>query len=131
MKAGSLRNAVEQGVLNKGVMYECIKNNVPFILAGSIRDDGPIPDVITDNLEAQRKYKELLKDVDLVLMLGTMLHSIAVGNLLPATVKVVCVDINPSVAVKLMDRGTAQAVGIITDIGTFLPLLADELWRMK
>ena len=131
MKAGSLRNAVEQGVLNKGVMYECIKNNVPFILAGSIRDDGPIPDVITDNLEAQRKYKELLKDVDLVLMLGTMLHSIAVGNLLPATVKVVCVDINPSVAVKLMDRGTAQAVGIVTDIGTFLPLLADELWRMK
>lgn len=131
MKAGSLRKAVEKGILTKGIMYECIQNNVPYVLAGSIRDDGPIPDVTTDSLEAQSKYKELLKDVDLVLMLGSMLHSIAVGNLLPATVKVVCVDINPAVATKLMDRGTAQAIGIVTDIGTFLPMLTEELWKIR
>jgi len=131
MKAGSLRKAVEKGVLTKGIMYECVQNNVPYVLAGSIRDDGPIPDVITDTLQAQSQYKELLKDVDLVLMLGTMLHSIAVGNLLPAPVKVVCVDINPAVATKLMDRGTAQAIGIVTDIGTFLPMLTEELWKIR
>jgi len=131
MKAGSLKKAVEKGVLTKGIMYECIQNNVPYVLAGSIRDDGPLPDVITNNIQAQQQYKELLTNVDLVLMLGSMLHSIAVGNLLPATVKTVCVDINPAVATKLMDRGTAQAIGIVTDIGTFLPMLTEELWKIR
>ncbi|MEM3383717.1 MAG: TIGR00300 family protein [Nitrososphaerales archaeon] len=127
MKVGSLYEAVKKGVLKKGIMYECIMNNVPFALAGSIRDDGPLPDVITDVIEAQKRYKELLKDVKLVIMLASTLHSIAVGNLLPSTMKVVCVDINPAVTIKLMDRGTAQAAGIVSDVGAFLPLLVNEL----
>lgn len=127
MKAGSLSEAVKKGVLRKGIMYECVKNKVPFALAGSIRDDGPLPDVITDVVEAQKRYKELLKNVKLVVMLASTLHSIAVGNLLPSTVKVVCVDINPAVTTKLMDRGTAQAAGIVSDVGAYLPLLVDEL----
>jgi len=129
MKAGSLSEAVKKGVLKKGIMYECIVNKVPFALAGSIRDDGPLPDVITDMVEAQKRYKELLKDVKLVIMLASTLHSIAVGNLLPSTMKVICVDINPAVTTKLMDRGTAQAAGIVSDVGAFLPLLVDELER--
>ncbi|MEM3078182.1 MAG: TIGR00300 family protein, partial [Nitrososphaerales archaeon] len=127
MKSNSLSEAVKKGVLKKGIMYECIVNGVPFALAGSIRDDGPLPDVITDVVKAQKRYKELLKDVKLVIMLASTLHSIAVGNLLPSTMKVVCVDINPAVTTKLMDRGTAQAAGIVSDVGTFLPLLVDEL----
>jgi lysine-ketoglutarate reductase/saccharopine dehydrogenase-like protein (TIGR00300 family) len=131
IKAGSLKDAVKQGILKKGIMYECIINGIPFALAGSIRDDGPLPDVITDVVEAQRRYRELLKGASMVLMLATMLHSIAVANLLPSTVKVVLVDINPAVATKLLDRGTAQAVTVISDVGTFLPILADELGRLK
>ncbi len=131
MKAGSLREAVRKGILKKGIMFECIVNSVPYTLAGSIRDDGPIPDVITDSVEAQRKYREILNGAELVLMLASMLHSIAVANLLPSTVKTVCVDINAAVPTKLLDRGTAQAIGIISDVGTFLPLLADELARLK
>jgi len=127
MKAGSLSEAVKKGVLKKGIMYECIVNKVPFALAGSIRDDGPLPDVITDTVKAQKRYKELLKGAKLVVMLASTLHSIAVGNLLPSTIKVVCVDINPAVTTKLMDRGTAQAAGIVSDVGVFLPLLVDEL----
>ncbi len=127
MKSNSLSEAVKKGVLKKGIMYECIVNEVPFALAGSIRDDGPLPDVITDVVKAQKRYRELLKDVKLVIMLASTLHSIAVGNLLPSTMKVVCVDINPAVTTKLMDRGTAQAAGIVSDVGTFLPLLVDEL----
>jgi len=111
-------------------MYECIRNNVDFVLAGSIRDDGPIPDVITDVLEAQDAMRKTLKNADLVLMLATTLHSIAVGNMLPSTVKTICVDINPAVVTKLTDRGT-YAIGIISDVGTFLPRLVHELWQIE
>lgn len=131
MKAGSLKSLVERKILKKGIFYECLTNGVPFALAGSIRDDGPIPDVITDTTEAQKRYIELLKDASIVIMLATMLHSIAVGNFLSSTVKVVCVDINPAVATKLTDRGTAQAIGIVSDVGTFLPLLVEELEQLK
>ena len=133
-KAGSIKNMVENKILKKGIMYECIINNVPFVLCGSIRDDGPIPDVITDIVEAQRQYKKLLKDAKLVLMFSSMLHSIAVGNMIPASVKVIAVDINQSVVTKLLDRGTAQAIGIVTDIGSFLPLIMkhlDSLIKLK
>ncbi|MHC1628293.1 MAG: ornithine cyclodeaminase, nickel-pincer nucleotide-dependent [Candidatus Nezhaarchaeales archaeon] len=131
MKAGSLKAAVEKGILKKGIMYECIVRGVPYVLAGSIRDDGPLPDVITDVVEAQKAYRELLKGIDMVLMLATTLHSIAVGNMLPATVKVVCVDINPATIIKLLDRGTAHAVGVVSDVGVFLKMLADELWSLS
>jgi lysine-ketoglutarate reductase/saccharopine dehydrogenase-like protein (TIGR00300 family) len=126
-KAGSIKSMVEKKILKSGIMYECIINNVPFILCGSIRDDGPIPDVITDIVEAQRQYKELLKDAKLVLMFSSMLHSIAVGNMIPASVKVIAVDINQPVVTKLLDRGTTQAMGIVTDIGSFLPLVMKHL----
>jgi lysine-ketoglutarate reductase/saccharopine dehydrogenase-like protein (TIGR00300 family) len=126
-KFGSLRTMVEKKALEKGIMYECIINNIPFVLAGSIRDDGPIPDVVTDVVEAQRKYKQVLKDTQMVLMLSTMLHSIAVGNMLPATVKVVAVDISQPVVTKLLDRGTTQAIGIVTDVGAFLPMVVQQL----
>jgi len=109
------------------VMYECIKSNVPFVLAGSIRDDGPLPDVVTDVVEAQRKYKEVIKGANMVLMFSTMLHSIAVGNMLSASVKVVAVDISQPVVTKLIDRGTAQAIGIVTDVGAFLPIVVEHL----
>jgi len=126
-KAGSIREAVEKGILKKGIMYECIKNNVPFILAGSIRDDGPLPDVITDVIEAQDEMRKYVQDVDMVIMISTMLHSIATGNMLPSHVKSICVDINPATVTKLSDRGSAQVVGIVTDVGTFLPVLYNEL----
>ena len=126
-KAGGLKAMVDKKILKSGVMYECIKNNVPFVLAGSIRDDGPLPDVITDVVEAQRKYKEMIKGANMVLMFSTMLHSIAVGNMLPASVKVVAVDISQPVVTKLIDRGTAQAIGIVTDVGAFLPIIVDHL----
>jgi hypothetical protein len=129
-KAGSLKAMVQKGVLKSGIMYECIVNDVPFVLAGSIRDDGPIPDVITDVVEAQMKYKDILKDAKLVLMLSTMLHSIAVGNMLPASVKVVAVDISQPVVTKLLDRGTSQAIGVVTDIGTFFPMVVHCLEQM-
>ncbi|MCD6125659.1 MAG: TIGR00300 family protein, partial [Thaumarchaeota archaeon] len=131
MKCGGLKGAVEKGILKKGIFYECIVRGVPYVLAGSIRDDGPIPDVITDMVEAQREYRKYLRDVDLVLMLASMLHSIAVGNMLPSTVKVICVDINPAVPLKLVDRGTRQSIGIVSDVGVFLPMLADELAKLK
>lgn len=126
-KAGSIKDAVEKGVLSKGIMYECIKNNVPFVLAGSIRDDGPLPDVITDVIEAQDEMRKYVQDVDMVIMISTMLHSIATGNMLPSHVKSICVDINPATVTKLSDRGSAQVVGIVTDVGTFLPMLYREL----
>jgi lysine-ketoglutarate reductase/saccharopine dehydrogenase-like protein (TIGR00300 family) len=126
-KAGSLKAMVQKKILRSGVMYECIINDVPFVLAGSIRDDGPIPDVITDIVEAQRKYKLLLRDAKMVLMLSTMLHSIAVGNMLPASIKVVAVDISQPVVTKLLDRGTTQAIGVVTDIGSFLPMIVQSL----
>ncbi len=126
-KIGSIKKSVETHVLKSGVMYELVKNHVPFVLAGSIRDDGPLPEVVTDTIVAQRKMRELLRDIDLILMMSTMLHSIAVGNLIPSYVKTVCIDINPSVVTKLMDRGSAQTLGIVTDVGEFLPLLVREL----
>lgn len=126
-KAGGLRAMVDKKILKSGIMYECIKNNVPFVLAGSIRDDGPLPDVITDVVQAQRKYKEVVKGAKMVLMFSTMLHSIAVGNMLPASVKVVAVDISQPVVTKLIDRGTAQAIGIVTDVGAFLPIVVEHL----
>ena len=126
-RSGSIKNAVEDGTLNGGIMYECIKNDVPFVLAGSIRDDGPLPDVITDITRAQNIMREYAQEVDMVLMISTMLHSIAMGNMLPSRVKSICVDINPSTVTKLSDRGSAQVLGIVTDIGTFLPLLYNSL----
>ena len=125
--AGGIRGAVESGKLKSGVMYECLKNNVPFVLAGSLRDDGPLPETITDMNEAQDAYAAQLKSAGLVICLGSMLHSIATGNMLPSWVKIVCVDINPAVATKVSDRGTGQAVGVVTDVGLFLELLAREL----
>ena len=124
---GSIRGAVESGRLKSGIMYECVRANVPFVLAGSLRDDGPLPDAITDMNQAQDAYAEQLKGAGLVLCLGSMLHSIAVGNMLPSWVKIVCVDINPAVATKVSDRGTGQAVGVVTDVGLFLDLLARTL----
>jgi lysine-ketoglutarate reductase/saccharopine dehydrogenase-like protein (TIGR00300 family) len=126
-KAGSIKDAVEKGILNKGIMYECVKNNIPFVLAGSIRDDGPLPDVITDVIDAQDEMRKYVQDVDMVIMISTMLHSIATGNMLPSHVKSICVDINPATVTKLSDRGSAQVVGIVTDVGTFLPMLYNEL----
>jgi len=126
-KAGSIKNMVKKGILNKGIMYECIINDVPFVLSGSIRDDGPLPDVVTDIVEAQREYKEVLKDAKMVIMLSSMLHSIAVGNMLPSYVKVIAVDIDQSVVTKLLDRGTTQAIGIVTDVGVFLPMVLQYL----
>jgi lysine-ketoglutarate reductase/saccharopine dehydrogenase-like protein (TIGR00300 family) len=125
--AGGIKAAVESGKLTKGVMYECVKAGVPFVLAGSLRDDGPLPDTITDMNEAQDAYAEQLKGAGVVLCLGSMLHSIATGNMLPSWVKIVCVDINPAVATKVSDRGTGQALGVVTDVGQFLGTLADEL----
>jgi lysine-ketoglutarate reductase/saccharopine dehydrogenase-like protein (TIGR00300 family) len=121
--AGSIAKAVENGRLTSGIMYECVKNNVPFVLAGSLRDDGPLPDTITDMNQAQDAYATLLRGAGVVLCLGSMLHSIATGNMLPSWVKIVCVDINPAVATKVSDRGTGQAVGVVTDVGLFLDLL--------
>ncbi len=108
-------------------MYECVRHDVDFLLAGSIRDDGPLPEVITDVLEAQRQMREKIRDVTFCLMIATTLHSIAVGNLLPAWVKVVCVDINPSTVIKLSDRGSFQTVGLVTDVEPFLRALVKEL----
>lgn len=125
--AGSVRAAVESGKLQSGVLYECVKANVPFVLAGSLRDDGPLPETITDMNCAQDAYAEQLKGAGLVLCMGTMLHSIATGNMLPSWVKIVCVDINPAVATKVSDRGTGQAVGVVADVGLFLDLLSKAL----
>ena len=124
---GSIRGAVESGRLRSGIMYECIRRNVPFVLAGSLRDDGPLPDTITDMNKAQDAYAEQLKGAGVVLCLGSMLHSIVTGNMLPSWVKIVCVDINPAVATKVSDRGTGQAIGIVTDVGQFLGSLAAAL----
>ncbi|MEX0863029.1 TIGR00300 family protein [Nitrosopumilus sp.] len=130
-KAGSIANMVKTKKLTKGIMYECIKRNIPFVLAGSIRDDGPLPDVITDVAQAQREYKKILKDASMVIMISTMLHSIATGNMLPANVKVIVVDINQPTVTKLMDRGTWQALGIVSDVGAFLPMVVQQIRKKK
>lgn len=126
-KAGGIRQAVEQGLIQKGIFYSCVKNGVEFVLAGSIRDDGPLPDVITDTLQAQDIMREKARGVSFALMIATTLHAIATGNLLPASVKTVCVDINPAVVTKLTDRGTFQAVGLVTDVEPFLRELCSDL----
>jgi lysine-ketoglutarate reductase/saccharopine dehydrogenase-like protein (TIGR00300 family) len=125
--AGSVEKAVESGVLQQGILYECVRARVPFVLAGSLRDDGPLPDTITDMNAAQDAYAKQLKGAGLVICLGSMLHSIATGNMLPSWVKIVCVDINPAVATKVSDRGTGQAVGVVADVGLFLGLLSKSL----
>jgi lysine-ketoglutarate reductase/saccharopine dehydrogenase-like protein (TIGR00300 family) len=126
-KAGSIRQAVERGLVQRGIFYSCVKKGVDFVLAGSIRDDGPLPDVITDTLKAQDVMREKARDVSFALMMATTLHAIATGNLLPATVKTVCVDINPTVVTKLSDRGTFQAIGLVTDVEPFLRELSQYL----
>src|SRR5262245_24392481 len=124
---GSISKAVESGVLTRGVMHACVTNGVDYVLGGSVRDDGPLPDTITDVIEAQRQMRALLPEVGYALMVATMLHSIATGNILPARVPLVCVDINLATVTKLADRGSAQATGVVTDVGLFLGALADEL----
>ena len=126
-RAGGIRQAVEQGLIQKGIFYSCVKNGVDFVLAGSIRDDGPLPDVITDTLQAQDAMREKARGVSFALMMATTLHAIATGNLLPASVKTVCVDINPAVVTKLTDRGTFQALGLVTDVEPFLRELCSDL----
>ncbi len=130
-RAGGIRQAVESGVLTSGIMYECVRNKIDFLLAGSIRDDGPLPEVITDSLDAQRQMREKIRGVEFCLMIATTLHSIAVGNLLPAWVKVVCVDINPSTVIKLADRGSFQTVGLVTDVEPFLRALAQDVAALE
>lgn len=125
--AGGIAQAVASGRLTRGVMYECVKARIPFVLAGSLRDDGPLPDVITDMNSAQDAYADQLRDAGVVLCLSSMLHAIATGNMLPAWVKIVCVDINPAVPTKVSDRGTGHAVGVVTDVGLFLELLSQKL----
>jgi len=127
-RAGGIRPAVECGVLKSGIMFECVRHAVDYVLAGSIRDDGPLPDTLMDLIEAQERYAEALaKNVHLVLMLSSMLHSIGVANMLPSWVRVVCVDINPAVVTKLSDRGSTQTLGVVTDVGLFLHRLAEAL----
>lgn len=124
---GSLAAAVESGLVSKGIMFEAVRKGIPMILAGSIRDDGPIPDVVTDVIVAQERMRDALPGVEMAVMVCTMLHSIATGNLLPASVKTVVVDINPAVVTKLADRGSWQAVGLVTDAELFMRELADAL----
>ena len=125
IRAGGIEAAVEDGVVTEGVMYQCVERDVDVVLAGSIRDDGPLPDTITDAVEAQDAIREQAHEAELVIMLATLLHSVAVGNCLPSTTKTVCVDIDPATVTQLLDRGSAQAVGMVTDIGTFVPKLAE------
>src|SRR5579872_7297662 len=125
--AGGVAQAVAAGRLRSGILYECVRAKIPFVLAGSLRDDGPLPDTIADMNAAQDAYARELQGAGLVLCLGSMLHSIATGNMLPSWVKIVCVDINPAVATKVSDRGTGQAVGVVADVGLFLDLLSKAL----
>jgi lysine-ketoglutarate reductase/saccharopine dehydrogenase-like protein (TIGR00300 family) len=130
-RAGGIAKAVASGILTQGIMYECIQAGVEVTLAGSIRDDGPLPEVITDTLEAQATMRERVRDVSFCLMIATALHSIATGNLLPAWVNVVCVDINPSTVTKLADRGSFQTVGLVTDVEPFMRELVQELAELE
>jgi len=126
-RCGSIRAAVESGVIRTGVMRECVTAGVPYVLAGSLRDDGPLPETEMDMLAAQRNYRDIVRDAAMVIMLSTMLHSIATGNMIPASARTICVDINPAVVTKLSDRGSGQTIGIVTDVGLFLRSLADRL----
>ncbi len=126
-RAGGIGKAVEKGVLTSGIMHACHTHGVRYILAGSIRDDGPLPETMMNLIEAQEAYGLALTGVEVVVMLSSMLHSIGVGNMLPSWVKVICVDINPAVVTKLSDRGSSQTIGIVTDVGLFLHQLAEQL----
>lgn len=126
-RSGSIANAVESGVITGGIMHGLVRAEKDFVLVGSVRDDGPLPDVYTDVLEGQRAMRAAIDDVGYSIMVATMLHAIATGNILPASVPLVCVDINPATVTKLSDRGSAQAVGVVTDIGLFMEQLATEL----
>ena len=126
-KYGGIKSMISGGALKEGIMYQLHESGVPYVLAGSLRDDGPLPETINDMTKAQEEYGKMLKDADIVLMLASMLHSIATGNMLSSRVRTICVDINPSVVTKLADRGSAQAVGVVTDVGLFLHLLAVNL----
>lgn len=129
-RAGSIRKAVEKGVLKGGIMHACVKHNVNMVLAGSVRDDGPLPDVITDMVVAQDAMRAGIKGVGFVLMVATTLHSVATGNILPAWIPAVCVDINPPVLTKLADRGSFQTIGIVTDVEPFFRSLLQELTKL-
>ena len=126
-RCGGIGKAVDAGVLTSGIMHHCHVHGVRYILAGSIRDDGPLPETLMDLVAAQDAYALALADVEVVVMLSSMLHSIGVGNMLPSWVKVICVDINPAVVTKLSDRGSTQTIGIVTDVGLFLHQLAEKL----
>ncbi len=124
---GSIGQAIEEGVLTEGLMYEVERSGIPYCLAGSIRDDGPLPETVNDMIEAQSQYAQIIKDADMIIMLSSMLHSIGTGNMTPSWVKTICVDINPAVVTKLSDRGSGQAIGIVSDVGPFLRDLEREL----
>jgi arginine dihydrolase len=126
-RSGGLAAAVSQGLIASGIMYECVKSGANLVLSGSIRDEGLLPDTVPDLIEAQNRYGTALADVQMVIVLATMLHGIGVGNMLPSAVRMVCVDINPAVVTKLADRGSAQTVGVVTDVGPFLRALAGAL----
>ena len=123
---GSIKNAVEQNVLTGGIMYEIVKSGIPYCLAGSIRDDGPLPETVTDMIEAQAQYAKIIEGASMIIMLSSMLHSIGTGNMIPSWIKTVCIDINPAVVTKLSDRGSGQTVGIVSDVGLFLKALAEK-----
>ena len=128
-RTGSIAAAVQKGLLKSGILYECVRKQIPYVLCGSIRDDGPLPEVITDALVAQAEMRAHVPGTGFCLMVATTLHSIAVGNLLPAWVKVACIDINPATVTKLMDRGSTQTVGIVSDAEPFLRMLVAELGK--
>jgi lysine-ketoglutarate reductase/saccharopine dehydrogenase-like protein (TIGR00300 family) len=130
-KAGGVRQAVEKGVLKSGILYECVKNNIPFVIGGSLRDDGPLPDTITDVMKAQDEMRKYVQKADMCIICASMLHGIAVGNMLPSKVKTVAVDINPYVVTRLQDRGTTQALGLVTDPAVMLPALATEIKKLE
>jgi lysine-ketoglutarate reductase/saccharopine dehydrogenase-like protein (TIGR00300 family) len=128
-RQGSIAAAVQKGLLKSGILFECVRKPIPYVLCGSIRDDGPLPEVITDALAAQNEMRAHVPGTGFCLMVATTLHSIAVGNLLPAWVKVACIDINPATVTKLMDRGSTQTVGIVSDAEPFLRMLVAELGK--
>lgn len=130
-KAGSIHQAVEKGVLKSGVFYECVKKGIPFVIGGSLRDDGPLPDTITDVMQAQDKMRSHVRKADMCIICASMLHGIAVGNMLPSKVKTVIVDINPYVVTRLQDRGTTQALTLVTDPALLLPYLSMELQKLE
>lgn len=130
-KAGNIKKAVEKGILKRGVMYECVKHDIPFVIGGSLRDDGPLPDTITDVMKAQDEMRKYVQKADLCMIYASMLHGIATGNILPSRVKTVAIDINPYVVTRLQDRGTTQALGMVTDPAVLLPQLVQELKRIE